>query len=850
VKKGLEKIYLNRLLIVFAISIVAFVFFHVAIQDIIDFTLVNPLLSKVQSNAIKDAAFLIITIGFLGYYYNSFKKVIISKEATAVIIFVLAIYLYYRISENYWTLTPLALIPYIKYTDIIIVIGFSNLLIFIKNLFWDKPFKAYSSDLYIDEPKENDDDNDILGYKSYATVIAEKIRNNSFNTSFAIGINAKWGAGKTTFINFIKKTLEKDKIIFVNFNPWSSNTQSSLIIEFFNVLNEAIRPYNSSLARLLLFYSQQLVSMHENTVTRGIHSLTKIFLGQDSVSSTFNSIKRSLEVINKKIVIVIDDVDRLHREEIVEVIRLIRNTANFNNLYFLVAYDRNYVVNALKDHNSLNNNEFLEKIFQLEINLPTYNKSIILESLFNTIKENCDELYWHELRNEIIGNEGLKPEYLYEWLENMRDVTRLANALSVNFIKLTGEVNIGDFIKLELIRIKYPSVYTLLHTKTRLYFTVHSSSSGQYQFREVEKVNDKFKDAQSELELYLLLNQDKLNINQFEIVKIIDILETIFSSHLIGISKNQYLSVTNPLRFGLYFRYILQNGTLSELTFIKARSSNQIEFNQQISAWVNEGIQNQLKVKFDDINEFADKEDFEKVIRAIIHLATQTSKFDGIYLDNLVWYDEEKLIYLLTNESKIKDLYDSRGENFNYKKFLIKLFDDAKYPYTYEYHVIDALIKSHDIWFPLTAMNLYEKWLEYLKAITSDISSFNKNAYYMYYNFKDSINYNLTKVVNNGMELIENAKKITIKYIGDTFEESLIILFQRMLRDNAQYSFNANLILDLFESWENFDEFVESKKENDSEILNEFREFHFVSKKLGHGKFIPFKFNHIIFDKA
>lgn len=46
--------------------------------------------------------------------------------------------------------------------------------------------------------------------------------------------------------------------------------------------------------------------------------------------------------------VVIDDLDRLEGTELMAVLKLIRITANFKNLIFIVAYDKGFVANALK----------------------------------------------------------------------------------------------------------------------------------------------------------------------------------------------------------------------------------------------------------------------------------------------------------------------------------------------------------------------------------------------------------------------------------------------------------------------------------------------------------------------
>ena len=88
----------------------------------------------------------------------------------------------------------------------------------------------------------------------------------------------------------------------------------------------------------------------------------------------------------KKLIIFIDDIDRLDKSEVMAVIKLIRNSANFFNTIFVVSYDKEYLTNAItsiSDQGEI----FLEKIFQVELNPPSFDKDILKKELINKIVE-------------------------------------------------------------------------------------------------------------------------------------------------------------------------------------------------------------------------------------------------------------------------------------------------------------------------------------------------------------------------------------------------------------------------------------------------------------------------------
>src|SRR5690606_32689438 len=150
----------------------------------------------------------------------------------------------------------------------------------------------------------------------------------------------------------------------------------------------------------------------------------------------FEKAKKSIVDIERKIVVFIDDTDRLNKKEIFEVLRLIRNTANFTNVFFIVAYDREYITRTITE--LFQPNVYLEKIFQLEISLPVVNGNMPEKYLLELLGE-IPNLNGQELQNILIPNPYLV-QILRYCLKTFRDVTRLANNLNLNYVPISKEV--------------------------------------------------------------------------------------------------------------------------------------------------------------------------------------------------------------------------------------------------------------------------------------------------------------------------------------------------------------------------------------------------------------------------
>jgi len=115
----------------------------------------------------------------------------------------------------------------------------------------------------------------------------------------------------------------------------------------------------------------------------------------------------------------------------------------------------------------------------------------------------------------------------------MRDVTRLTNSLLLNLNKLIGEVELFDFLRLELLRLKYPSVYILLFTRTEEFLESTKGNNHEYTLQlkslgDKKDINPEFNFCNSQLEMFIHQNFNSLSVPINEVTKIIHLIDNIF----------------------------------------------------------------------------------------------------------------------------------------------------------------------------------------------------------------------------------------------------------------------------------------------------------------------------------
>ena len=387
----------RKLFIPIFLAVFAFIFLNASISKFLDIAIVNVAFRDFHPSCTKDFLFTILAISIICFYSSKFKKYVQSENITIFLLFTSFCYAYYRFWNPKWGIYSLHSINQVKYLDLIIIATTGNVALWLKNNLHRRITETYGrANLLFDDSPIVEIEQDELGYKKYAKTLADKIESCTFQKSFAIGINGSWGIGKTSFINLIKANLNAENKIFIEFNPWASQNPKSIIKDFFDELQEGIRPYHSSLARKMVKYSDRLVKINDGTLSKTAHATINAIAGTDSVNQIYYEINEALQTLNLKLIITIDDLDRLDSKEIVEVLKLVRNTANFRNTFFIVAYDRNYLLSGIKRHNSHMPFSFLEKIFQIEITLPYFDRIILREKLLNRIKPFIKEQFHKE----------------------------------------------------------------------------------------------------------------------------------------------------------------------------------------------------------------------------------------------------------------------------------------------------------------------------------------------------------------------------------------------------------------------------------------------------------------------
>lgn len=439
------------------------------LKSVFDDLLVSPVLSYFIIYPIDGYSFVFYVVLWIILIFYLIRRTVLSEYVLNryVLIFIFLILGLYIGERLYWyKYTHLSLLNQFKVLD---PIYFSLFLISLISVFnsikWDFQEKIESW-LELDLPKRKIEE-DKLNRANEVDNFIQLLKSLPSNEkrSHVVGIVGSWGYGKTSFLSMFIEKLGKKSIV-VEFNPWITSSTSNLIEDFFVLLDNKLSKYIQT-NKTIYKYGKALSNLtQENSLIVEVKSL---LFPERPLNERIKLISELVTKLDKEVYCIIDDLDRLDSEEVFEVLRIVRNTASFPNFTFIMAYDKKYLVHALKSKDIFNADKYLDKIVQVEVGLPWISKFKLRAELIELIQSkieiafiaepNVQDALKKEVRNLIL-EDGVERDSKYsfdksiisELFLNIRDIVKFSNSF-VYFLKNHhSKIYVPDLFFLELIK--------------------------------------------------------------------------------------------------------------------------------------------------------------------------------------------------------------------------------------------------------------------------------------------------------------------------------------------------------------------------------------------------------------
>ena len=314
---------------------------------------------------------------------------------------------------------------------------------------------------------------DALGRAKPAQSFADQVLVLDSTEGVVVGVLGPWGSGKTSFVNLARGRLRESGVTVLEFNPWMFSGADQLVQAFFIELSAQLklRPELAEIGKLVEDYGETFsglgwLPLVGPWIERG-RAATKIFAKllqrrKEGIRGRQSKVRDALAMLTKPIVVILDDIDRLTTPEIRDVFKLVRLTANFPNIIYLLAFDRIRVEQALGEQGTPGR-DYLEKILQIGIDLPAVPGNVLNSQIFKAIDTTLSKI-----ENPGHFDSNVWPDVFMEvirpLIRNMRDVRRYAAAIHGTVRDLGGQVALVDVLALEAVRVFLPDVFRNMHS--------------------------------------------------------------------------------------------------------------------------------------------------------------------------------------------------------------------------------------------------------------------------------------------------------------------------------------------------------------------------------------------------
>lgn len=400
-----------------------------------------------------------------------------------------------------------------------------------------------------DRPIEHFDE-DKLNREPFARLLADAISRWSGKDSLVLALNGEWGSGKSSVKNLLLSTLAESKLkqpYIVEFNPWEWAGQETISKAFFEQISRSLGSTNGNknlkkVAKKIRAYGRYLNSGESlisgiaaaapNALAAGAalssavatdptyknisllvlsialawsaalkwgsgmaESLAKLIEGrieEPTLPQIKAQLSKALKSLSMPVLVIVDDIDRLRRDETRLLFQLVKANGDFPNVVYLLLYQRDIVEEMLNEPGGATGRAYLEKIIQVPFDMPAVEQSRLANELFSNLSRILDS----DPRIAKRFNErrwvNLYDGALQTFFTTLRNVYRYAGTLSFYAEMLKGErafeANPIDLIAMECLRFFEPQAYREIASSKELLTKLHDRSRATAIAAEIDKI--------------------------------------------------------------------------------------------------------------------------------------------------------------------------------------------------------------------------------------------------------------------------------------------------------------------------------------------------------------------------
>ena len=314
--------------------------------------------------------------------------------------------------------------------------------------------------------------NDFLGMNKQALNFAESV----MQSADIFGLDGPWGTGKTSFINLAEAVWSNNsKFLVCRFEPLRFASEP-------NLADRLIKELTSTIQKSVYAPEFKLAADRYSKLIKGKAELSffgfKLSLepSPETVDDLLDDIDEALKRINRRVIIVIDDLDRLDAKTVNNILFATKRTLNLTQATYVLCYDTE-VLTGVQDDNT-KAREFLEKFVTIKFSLFSDMSNIChflrgewKDHVFQDSSTPSDAIMQLSGIFDALANilESDKAAHYLPLIGNMRKVKRLINTIRLMQIEQSNfgrtDFNKIDLINLIFLHLNYPGIFRKIYAE-------------------------------------------------------------------------------------------------------------------------------------------------------------------------------------------------------------------------------------------------------------------------------------------------------------------------------------------------------------------------------------------------
>lgn len=417
--------------------------------------------------------FIILGAVWLYKYWCRYKNAYTLKQTPFFIVEGLVLFL---IPASYHFRNEILKGPYLILFVALIIFLLSTYVAAFVSVYQKETQEDSEDEAYLDEPITKPEQ-DRFSRAKFITELKTEIYKKGYERAFVIGLYGKWGEGKTSILNLLKNQIVEDnKAIVYEFDPWYFENPEAIITNFYQGLEDLISEryaLPSEIRKILKGYPKVLI--------KGIVDISMDFGSEDRPDKIKKKLESYLSNLEKPILVLIDDIDRLQPTEILTVLRLVKLTSHMKNIIFVLAFDPTILTNSLEKVIS-EPSKYIEKIIQHQAIIPKTDQNEINKYLLysfpnlsytSAVDKILDTLHVSQAERDAFDKEfvHIYDTQLVKLFGTLRSAKGYLRSLRFRLKFIPREVNLYDFFVLDIFQYFFPSVYLNIQDNKEYYLS-------------------------------------------------------------------------------------------------------------------------------------------------------------------------------------------------------------------------------------------------------------------------------------------------------------------------------------------------------------------------------------------